>query len=264
MTRSLRWFALAFLFSLPAAAAPARIPRPRPRAQPTHSSEPTLLASARQMVIVVTPGWDATSGTLRRFSRGNAGDPWQSAGAATAVVVGRTGIAWGDESLASAPGQPVKREGDGRSPAGVFPLDTAFGFAPQGEVAWLRMPYASLQPGSDCVDDESSAYYNTVVNRADVPRIDWNSAEHMRQISQYRLGVIVGYNATPPQRGRGSCIFLHIWGGASSSTAGCTALDAGELEGLMRWLDRSRRPVLVQLTASEYARLAPLWHLPPG
>ncbi len=222
------------------------------------------LASARQLIVVITPGWNATTGTLRRFARDGAAGSWRSAGATVPVVVGRTGLAWGDEALAASIAQPVKHEGDGKAPAGAFPLDTAFGFAPRAEASWLRMPYAALQPGSECVDDDVSAYYNTVVDRATVPRVDWKSAERMREIAQYRLGVIVGYNATPPRRGRGSCIFLHIWSGPASSTAGCTALDAGELESLMRWLDRSRSPALVQLPAAEYERLRARWQLPPA
>src|SRR5205085_9295226 len=141
-----------------------------------------------QLVVVRTPDWNATSGTLRRFER--RGATWTAVGGDVRIVVGRTGLAWGDESLASN-GQPVKHEGDGKSPAGVFPLDTAFGFAPVDSMSALRLPYVTLQPGSDCVDDEQSSHYNTVVDRATVPRIDWNSAEHMRQISVYRLGVIV-------------------------------------------------------------------------
>lgn len=224
----------------------------------------SALGSSQQLVVVTTPDWNTTTGTLRRFERDGPQGSWRPVAASIPVVIGRTGLAWGDESLASSVGQPIKHEGDGRSPAGLFPLDTAFGFAPQSELSWIRLPYAALQPGSDCVDDEASAYYNTVVDRAAVPKIDWNSAEHMRQITQYRLGVIVGYNANPPKKGRGSCIFLHIWSGPASTTAGCTALDAGALESLMRWLDRSRRPMLVQIPVGEYVRLMSMWGLPPA
>ena len=227
-----------------------------------HAPAPSPLASARQLVVVVTPSWDATTGLLRRFSRDEPSATWDDVAPPVAVVIGRTGLAWADESHATDPAQPVKHEGDGRSPAGAFPLDTAFGFAPRTDLPWLRLPYAALQSGSECVDDGASAYYNTVVNRATVPRVDWTSAEHMRQIGQYRLGVIVGYNAAPPKSGRGSCIFLHIWGGPSSTTAGCTALDADALTALVRWLDSSRRPMLVQLPAAEYERLRAAWLLP--
>ena len=222
----------------------------------------TPLTSALQLVVVVTPDWNATAGILHRFTRDDRSAAWEGVGTAVPVVLGRTGLAWADASLASDATQPVKQEGDGRSPAGAFPLDTAFGFAPRTDLPWLRVPYAALQTGSECVDDAASAYYNTVVDRATVAHIDWTSAEHMRQIGQYRLGVIVGYNAAPTKPGRGSCIFLHIWGGSSSTTAGCTAFDAGALETLVRWLDSARRPMLVQLPAAEYERLRSAWMLP--
>lgn len=223
---------------------------------------PTPLAGAEQLVVVVTPDWNATEGTLRRFARTDADGAWRPEGDVIPIVVGRTGLAWGDETLRADASQPVKREGDGKSPAGAFPLDTAFGFAPRADLSWMRLPYVALTPTSDCVDDEASAYYNTVVDRAAVPRVDWNSAEHMREISLYRLGVIVGYNATPPRRGRGSCIFLHIWSGPQSVTAGCTAMDASALTTLVQWLDRARRPVIVQLPAAEYDRLRTAWRIP--
>ena len=220
------------------------------------------MARATQLVVYIAPDWTTTAGTLRRFERADSRSAWTAVAAPIAAVIGRTGLAWADASLASDFNQPVKHEGDGKSPAGAFPLDTAFGFAPRADVSWLRMPYAPLVAGSDCVDDEASVHYNTVVDRSAVPKVDWTSAEHMRAINQYRIGVIVGYNAAPPAPGRGSCIFLHIWGGPASTTAGCTAMDAGQLEALMRWLDASRRPVIVQLPAAEYERLRGTWTLP--
>ena len=218
-------------------------------------------ASARQLVLVVTPSWDTTSGTLRRFVRTSASAPWRHAGAPVPVVVGASGLAWGADSLAS-PGDPRKREGDGRSPAGVFPLDHAFGFAPASAMSQLRLPYVPLLAGTECVDDTSSIHYNTIVDRDRVPSVDWNSAEHMRRIMQYQVGVTVGYNTQPVSKGRGSCIFLHIWDGPGSSTAGCTAFPRADVEQLLAWLDAKRQPVLVQLPAAEYARLKESWALP--
>lgn len=216
-------------------------------------------ASARQLVLVVTPSWDTTSGTLRRYVRSSAGAPWRRVGAAVPAVVGASGLAWGADSLGAA-GDPRKREGDGRSPAGVFPLDSVFGFAPS--MTTVRMPYLPLLAGTECVDDTASVHYNTVVNRDQVPGVDWSSSEHMRRIAQYQVGVTVGYNTRPVSKGRGSCIFLHIWDGPGSSTAGCTAFPRADVERLLAWLDPSRHPVLVQLPAAEYARLKRGWALP--
>jgi D-alanyl-D-alanine dipeptidase len=216
---------------------------------------------ARQLVVVTTPAWDSISGTLRRYTRASASAPWRAVGDPVPIVVGETGLAWGDDALGRRR-DPRKREGDGKAPAGRFPLQTAFGFAPPSAVGWVRLPYLPLGEGTECVDDAASARYNTVVDRDAVRRVDWKSAERMRSIDLYRLGVVVGYNARPVRRGRGSCIFLHIWRSADSPTSGCTAMPADDLETIVRWLDPARRPMLVQLPAAEYARLRRAWSLP--
>jgi D-alanyl-D-alanine dipeptidase len=218
--------------------------------------------ASQQLVVVITPDWTSTVGTLARFDRATPTSAWTRSESPIPVVVGRTGIAWGvgfdDVSI----GGPHKHEGDGKAPAGIFPLDTAFGFAPRDSMQSVLLPYVQLLPTTDCVDDTPSAHYNTVVDKAAVAGVDWNSAEHMRQVSQYRIGVIVGYNASPPIKGRGSCIFLHIWAGPDSHTAGCTAFDEAKLREVMLWLDPHKRPLLVQLTADQYKRLQASWKLP--
>ena len=214
------------------------------------------LDGAGQLVVVTTPGWDATTGTLRRWARVNGA--WRSVGDPVSVVVGRTGLAW-DDALADAPAtEPRKREGDGRAPAGIFPVDTVFGFAAQEAV---RMPYLPLAPAHECVDDGASAHYNRTVDRTRVPRVDWTSSEKMRSIPLYRLGVMVGYNR-PPRAGRGSCIFLHVWDGPRSVTAGCTAMDEAALRSIASWLDPAQRPMLVQLTQGAYEARRAGWGLP--
>lgn len=221
-----------------------------------------LIERSEQLVVVTTPGWTSTTGTIRRFERSSSTSEWQPIDQPAPVVVGRTGIAWGVGFDGVSTDGPHKREGDGKSPAGMFPLDTVFGFAPAGLRQSVRMPYVQLLPSTDCVDDTASAHYNTVVDREYVTRVDWKSAEHMRSIRQYEMGVIVGYNARPPVKARGSCIFLHIWAGPASHTAGCTAFDADRLRGLILWLDPEKRPLLVQLTTKDYANLRTRWSLP--
>jgi zinc D-Ala-D-Ala dipeptidase len=221
-----------------------------------------LTDRSEQLVVVTTPDWSSTSGSMRRFERRSPTSAWRALDQPVSVVVGRTGIAWGvgfDEISSEG---PHKHEGDGKAPAGIFPLDTVFGFAPRDSMRDVKPPYVQLLPTTDCVDDTASSHYNTVVDKASVPRVDWNSAEHMRQVPLYKMGVIVGYNSISPVRSRGSCIFLHIWAGPQSHTAGCTAFDATRLLDMIIWLDPSKRPLLVQLTANDYANLRTEWKLP--
>src|SRR5215218_8110339 len=116
-------------------AAPALVP---PSVAPVMWAARTPLDGARQMVLVVTPAWDSTSGTLRRYVRESDADSWRAIGGVVPIVVGRTGVAWDDVQVRPAAGEPVKREGDGRSPAGAFALDTAFGFDSHQVLSWVR------------------------------------------------------------------------------------------------------------------------------
>jgi zinc D-Ala-D-Ala dipeptidase len=221
----------------------------------------TPLDSSTQLVLVVTPAWDSTSGSLRRFERDTPAGAWRQVGDVEPIVVGRTGVAWDDRQVRAAAGEPVKREGDGRSPAGAFALDTAFGFNSRQTVPWVRLPYVRLRETTECVDDARSTHYNTIVDHDSVPRVDWTSSEKMREIDQYAYGVHVAYNA-PPTPLRGSCIFLHVWAGPRSVTAGCTAMEVEALKTLIGWIDPRRRPMLVQLPQSAMQRQRKEWSLP--
>jgi L,D-peptidoglycan transpeptidase YkuD (ErfK/YbiS/YcfS/YnhG family) len=256
MTRtSLRLATLSLGLCLAAAAACSRIP---PSLLPPVSSPPL------QAVVAVTGGWNAVQATVQRYERRDAYSPWQPVGEPVAAVVGRGGLGWGEGMHEIPAGDgPVKREGDGRAPAGIFRLSSAFGYAPADSVPWVRLPYRQSTPESQCVDDGGSRHYNSLVDVRNVVRPDWTSHEEMlRADSLYRLGVFVDHNVHPAAAGRGSCIFLHIWAGPAVGTSGCTAFAPGSLEAIVRWLQPERRPVLVQLPRAEYDRLRGAWALP--
>ena len=214
------------------------------------------------MIVVTTAGWNTVRGELLRYERASASAPWKAVGAPIAMVVGKNGLAWdplGEQVING----PVKREGDGRAPAGVFSLGTAFGYAPASEAADLKLPYLHVTEGIECVDDAKSTRYNTIVSRRSIASPDWTSSEKMREVGEaYQWGVVVNYN-TPPVSGRGSCIFLHVGGGADSTgTAGCTAMSQPELREMMRWLDPAKKPAMVQLPAAARDALKAGWALP--
>jgi D-alanyl-D-alanine dipeptidase len=256
------FISLAFTLTVVAACAHAHVASAKARNR-------SPLSSSRQLILVTTPGWGSVRGTLRRFERKRARAKWTQVGEAFEIVVGRSGLGWGDEVVGSKGAAskqeedegPSKREGDGRAPAGVFPLTRAFGFADARGASWLRMPYTPLTPGVECVDDTASSQYNRIVDRRAVETVDWNSSERMREVGGYAWGVVVAHNARAVP-GRGSCIFLHVWAGPEKGTAGCTAMERTNLEALLHWLDSRKRPLLVQLPRTEYARLRPLWNLP--
>ena len=220
------------------------------------------LRGSRQLLLVLTDGWDAVDGTMQRLERSSGDGPWRPVGPAVPVVVGRSGLAWG-RGVASLPGPgPVKREGDGKSPAGVFRLSTAFGQTPDSPSAW-NLPYRYLGDDVECVDDARSAFYNRLTTRREAAQADWSSSEKMWQEPLYKWGVVVDHNAPPQvQSAGGSCIFLHIWRGPGRGTAGCTAMEESALTTTMAWLAPKPAPLLVQLPRAEYERLKSAWRLP--
>jgi D-alanyl-D-alanine dipeptidase len=221
------------------------------------------LASSLQLIVVTTKGWNAVGGELRRYERSSIKDQWQAVGEKILVVVGRNGMAWGKGLHGDAIGDgPIKKEGDGRSPAGIFSLSLAFGYAEKTKAGEVKLPYIQATAALECVDDPQSAHYNRVIDRASVKAPDWKSSEQMlRQDELYRWGVVVDHNAKG-ETGCGSCIFLHIWDGPGKGTAGCTAMDAARMEEVLRWLDPRKKPLLAQLPQAEFERLQKVWGLP--
>jgi len=226
--------------------------------------EPKPIRSSTELLVVTTADWSDVQATLQRYERTRAGEKWKPVGEQITVVVGKNGLGWGsgiDSVELREPSDPVKKEGDGKAPAGIFRLSTAFGYASQEQPGW-RMPYISLTPSVECVDDPASKFYNRVLDRAGVSP-DWNSSEHMRRQDElYLWGVVVDHNADPPKAGDGSCIFLHIWRGPGEGTVGCTAMPREQLEALLAWLDPARNPLLVQAPTAQYRRLKRNWKLP--
>jgi D-alanyl-D-alanine dipeptidase len=218
---------------------------------------------SRQLILVTTGGWDAVDGEVMLYDRDSINDNWKAVGEKIPIVVGRNGMAWGKGLHGGAIGEgPVKQEGDGCSPAGIFSLGPAFGYVTREQAGELMLPYVQAVGTLGCVDDPQSAHYNRIIDRAGVENPDWKSSERMlRDDDQYRWGVVVDQNAKC-EPGCGSCVFLHVWEAPGKGTAGCTAMNPSSMEYLLRWLDAKKRPLLVQLPRAEFERLREAWGLP--
>ncbi|MEQ1761754.1 MAG: L,D-transpeptidase family protein [Pyrinomonadaceae bacterium] len=219
----------------------------------------TPFAESLQAVVVTTDGWTATTGEAQAYERKDVKSKWKAVGKELEIVVGRTGLAWAQDSAPEA-ASTFKKEGDGKSPAGSFPLTFAFGKA---ESITSKLSYRRLEDQTECVDDVNSHHYNKVVGRLQVGIFDWKSSEKMASITpEYDLGVFVGYNSYPVVKGNGSCIFLHVWKAANTPTSGCTAMAREDLERIVAWLDPKKNPYLVQMPEGDYSNYRKAWNLP--
>ena len=232
--------------------------------RPAAAPQATRWNQARQLVLVTIADWDTDHGTLQTYERDTVGH-WRAVMPSTQVVIGRKGAAWGIGLHDPPADGPVKREGDGRSPAGVFAIGEAFGYTPQANTA---LPYAAMSASHYCMDVSGSPLYNRIVD-ADVVGTDavTGSTEpmrldlHAKGDQRYRLGFVIEHNPRGVA-GAGSCIFAHLWKEANSNTAGCTAMADSTMDALLPWLDAKQQPIFVLLPKHEYARLREAWGLP--
>ncbi len=233
---------------VPAAAPPAKVPK------------------RDQLLVVRSRSWSAATGTLQRYERADA-QPWQAIGLAIAVNLGRRGMAWGrglHEPASAGPDAPLKKEGDGKSPAGLFALGHAFGSAPNLPETSRGFPYLQSGTQSYCVEDTRSTLYNSIIDAREVEQKTWERwSPLLRSDGLFRWGVVVRQNDAPPEIGAGSCVFLHVWRGPGQGTSGCTAMAASDIEETLIWLDEAASPRLVQLPEALYQARRSVWQLPP-
>jgi D-alanyl-D-alanine dipeptidase len=217
-----------------------------------------------QILLVTSSSWDSPRGDLQRFERRNG--TFAPVGTPLPVWLGQGGLGWRTDDGAPVPpaSGPMKREGDGRSPAGILTFGGMWGYGPRAPEG-VRFPYRSSTECDRCVDDPDSAEYGQIVHMSapDAP-VAWHSAEFLRLPTEhYRYLVVIHYNDLRPRKGAGSCIFLHVAPPPGRGTAGCTALAADDLLTLLRWMDPAQNPLLVQLPEPLLDDTRAAWKLPP-
>jgi len=171
------------------------------------------------------------------------------------VNIGKNGMGWGlgKLNLKHDNSQPIKIEGDKKAPAGVFNLTDIYGYKKSNS---YNLPYLHATKELICVDDVDSKYYNRIIKTTSLPK----SFEYMkRDDNQYELGIVVSHNKEAV-KGRGSCIFMHVQKSEDAPTAGCTAMTLENLKKIALWLEKEKKPILIQIpksSADEIKRLYP-------
>jgi|GEM_PF-1150539 len=213
-----------------------------------------LLKKSKQFLIVTSNGWDSTNAIMKFFEKKK--NKLLKASDSIHVNLGRSGLGWGNGLINfNTFSGPVKHEGDGKSPAGIFSLSYVFGYLPKDSVKWLRYPYKQVTKKIECVDDTTSIYYNTLVNDDKINKT-WNSSEIMqREDVLYKYGIFIDHNSNPQIPGCGSCIFIHIQEGPGIPTSGCTSLPEDQIVKLLHWLNAKDKPLLIQLPEKEFDRI---------
>ncbi len=122
-----------------------------------------------------------------------------------------------------------KREGDGVSPIGVWPLRRLLYRPDRGPAPATALPVQAITPQDGWCDDPAHRDYNRLVQRP-------FPASHevlWREDGLYDLVVVPGHNDDPPVAPLGSAIFLHLAKPDYAPTEGCIALSRADLEAVL-------------------------------
>jgi len=215
---------------------------------------------SKQLLVVLTNGWNDLQGKLYAFKKMHGKWVLQFR---NPVVLGRGGLGIGDGLIPlTIAGAPVKHEGDKKSPAGIFSIGKAFGYADRQHARWIKNPYIQAFDTLICVDDQYSANYNRLVSK-DTAKTDYKSFEYMhRRDNYYKWGLFINHNTGNVVLGDGSCIFLHIWENSHTGTVGCTAMKEKYVLRILHWINAKDMPLLLQLPAAAYRKLRTQFPLP--
>ena len=190
------------------------------------------IGESQQLIFATNSDASSVLVTLQALERNNGF--WRLVFPTFAGSIGEMGFASVDD----------KREGDGKSPSGIFPLGFAFGYDPSAET---KMPYRQATDDDFWVDDVNSEDYNHWV-KGEPQAASWEKMK--RDDDQYKYGVVIEYNMRPIVRGKGSAIFLHVWNGGES-TLGCVSMSEEMILGILGWLDPVKKPLIIMGTESE-------------
>ncbi len=126
----------------------------------------------------------------------------------------------------------LKREGDGATPLGRFPIRQVLYRADRGLRPRTRLPMRVIAKDDGWCDDPADRNYNRLIK---LP--SRRSAEGlMRADHVYDLVLVLGYNDRPRVRGRGSAIFVHLARPGYTPTDGCIALSRRDMLALIACL----------------------------
>jgi L,D-peptidoglycan transpeptidase YkuD (ErfK/YbiS/YcfS/YnhG family) len=133
------------------------------------------------------------------------------------AALGRTGI------------RALKREGDGGTPLGRFPVRQVFYRSDRVPRPRTMLPVRAINDRDGWCDDPSDRNYNRLIR---LPSL--RSAEGLKRADQvYDLVLVLGYNDRPRVKGKGSAIFVHLARPGYTPTDGCIALTRHDLTILL-------------------------------
>ena len=173
-----------------------------------------------QLILVTTNGYNTVNSNIMTFEKKNG--KWNEI-LNVKGYIGKTGFAVN------------KREGDLKSPRGKYTIGTAFGrYGNPG----TKLPFRDITNKDTIISNSNSSLYNT-----------WQqSGSGGMNIPAFDYGFVINYNTEERIPGKGSGILFHV---TDMYTLGCTGTSKEYVILILKWLDPSKKPIIIQTPESE-------------
>lgn len=141
------------------------------------------------------------------------------------VALGRSGL------------RALKREGDGATPLGRFPIRLVLYRSDRVARPRAPLPVRAIRTDDGWCEDPSDRNYNRLVTLSRRSAAD----RLTRDDHLYDLVLVLGHNDRPRVKRRGSAIFVHLARADLTPTAGCIAMSRRDLQALLAELRADSR-----------------------
>ncbi|WP_265396477.1 L,D-transpeptidase family protein [Leptospira levettii] len=199
-----------------------------PEGNPTDLTFPPKFFQTEQVILIVgRPG--ETKGKLYVFTLVEG--EWKTDFEEVPVWFGRSGLTLSNR----------KREGDGFTPEGYFPIKRILG---KRKKTIRQLEYTQIRKFHFWNDDPNSKHYNQLVSKKE------KGVHSLWDSDIYELFVVIEHNTNPSLPGMGSMIFLHPWS-ETKPTSGCVGVNRDTLFKIVDSLDGNKNPFLIISFSSE-------------
>lgn len=214
-------------FEVPAGTAGGELPAAVPEYLPDRDvlSDPEIAADTDQIIVVRGQGGASVRAAYYQESDGVWSQVFETSGV------------WGLNGCSA-----EKREGDKKTPVGVYRFNMAFGILDDPGTVF---PYHKVRETDYWVDDPDSVWYNRMVDASQVEK-GWDSAEHLIEVDpyyNYALSLTYNEEAVP---GKGSAIFLHCTTEGYAGSSGCICIPEPEMKQIIRQADEKTKIVILE------------------
>jgi L,D-peptidoglycan transpeptidase YkuD (ErfK/YbiS/YcfS/YnhG family) len=172
--------------------------------------------TAKQMFVVAA--YEGTTAWISMHEKDSSGK-WQMI-MSTPGFIGKNGLG-------------KTKEGDGMTPVGTFSFNRAFGNSSDPGVTAFE--YVKADSNTYWSGDvREGMHYNELVSLKDYPDLDKKESERIVDYPiHYQYCLNISYNAKG-EPGKGSAIFLHVFGDRKPYTGGCVAIPLDMMRFVMK------------------------------